>query len=58
MAFYIRLQAIEFGKKSYVFGCEDAAYKMEVVGKTAESELLKKFCKARNEALDNYLGIM
>lgn len=55
---YIRHEAIEFGKKSYKFGCEEAALKLERLGDLAGSQELYKFCDARSDVMDKELDLL
>ena len=54
---YIRYEVIQFGHKAYVFGCQDAALKLELSGNETEAYNIKRFCKARDRALNEYLGL-
>lgn len=49
---HIRVQVNSLAKGMYVEGCMDSSLKLEKIGKSEESETIKKFCKARQEMLD------
>jgi hypothetical protein len=56
--FSIRHEAIEFGKKSYKFGCDEAALKLEKLGDLAGSQELTTFCEARLKMMNNNLDML
>lgn len=54
---YVRYEVIQFGRKAYGLGCQDAALKLELSGNLTDSYNLKQFCKARNRMLTEQLGL-